>query len=103
MAPPHHAGGLHLIASAEAAEAMPRGIGGRKWSVQTGAYGSKSQAHAAAGRALSGHAHATVVAQRQGHATLYHARLSGLTHEAAVHACRKMAHHGSCLVVSPSA
>jgi hypothetical protein len=105
VASPHHAGGLHLIASAEAAEAMPRGIGGRKWSVQTGSYGSKSQAHAAAGRALAlaGHAHATVAVQHQGHATVYHARVSGLTHDAAVHACRKMAHHGSCLVVSPSA
>jgi hypothetical protein len=105
VAPPHHAGGLHLIASAEAAEAMPRGMGGHKWSVQVGAYGSKGKAHAAAGQALAvaGHAHASVAAVHQGHATVYRARVSGLTREAAVHACRKMAHHGSCVVVSPSA
>lgn len=105
VAPSHHAGGLHLIASAEAAEAMPHDIGGKKWSVQVGAYGTKGQAHAAAGRALAaaGHAQTSVAEVHQGHATVYRARLSGLTREAAVHACRKMAHHGSCLVVSPSA
>ena len=40
---------------------------------------------------------------KQAHATLYRARLTGLSREAAVQACEKLAHHGACMVVSPDA
>ena len=103
-APLHH-GRFQLIESAQAAESIPRGVGGKHWAIQVGAYGRATQAHAAAGafHSLVSGAHTTVTAVRQGHATLYRARVSGLTHDGAVHACRKLAHHGSCLLVSPSA
>ncbi len=105
LAPVHHAGGLHLIASAQAAETIPHGRGGRKRPVQVATNGSAVKAHAAAGRgrSLTGRAHAAVASAHEGHATIYHARLSGLTHEAAVHACRKIGHHGSCLASTPTA
>ena len=37
-------------------------------------------------------AHAAVANVRSGHATVYRARLTGMTHDAAVHSCRKTAH-----------
>jgi hypothetical protein len=99
-----HSGGLHLIDSAYAAEAVHVG-GGKNWAVQIGAYGSRSQAAAAAGSARGSVAHSTaaVAAVQSGRATLYRARLGGLTHDDAVHACQRLAHHGSgCLIVSPA-
>jgi hypothetical protein len=101
-----HHGGLHLIDSAMASERVGHAVGGKHWSIQVGAYGSAGQAHAAAGaaRTAASHAHTVVASVKSGHAVLYRARLSGLTHDAAVHACRKLAHgHGGCLIVAPSA
>ncbi len=99
---PHHSG-LHLITPAMAAESMA--MGGRNWGVQVGAYGNRQQAAAAAGAAHGavGHASAMVASVQAGHATLYRARLGGMTHEAAVQACQRLGHHkGSCLIVSPA-
>lgn len=101
---PHRQGGLHLIGSAYAAEAVHMG-GGSNWAVQIGAYASRQQATAAASSARGsvGHATPAVASVQKGHAVLYRARLSGLTHEAAVHACQTLSHHGGgCLIVSPS-
>lgn len=103
---PHHHGGLHLIDSAMASESMPRAIGGQHWGIQVGAFGNAGQAHAAAGaaRGAAGQAHVLVASVKSGHATLFRARLAGMSHEAAVHACQKLSHgHGSCVVVAPSA
>jgi hypothetical protein len=99
-------GGLHLIEPAMASESMGHHVAGTHWSIQVGAYGNASQAHYAAGaaRGAAGHAQMVVASVKSGHATLYRARLSGLTHDAAVHACQKLSHgRGGCLVVAPSA
>jgi hypothetical protein len=101
----HHAS-LHLIGTAMASESVGHSVGHSKWAIQVGAYANAGQAHAAAGaaHAAAAHAHPVVAAVRSGHATLYRARLSGLTHDAAMHACRKLSHgHGGCVVVAPSA
>jgi hypothetical protein len=98
-----HSGGLHLISPAMASESIK--IGGSNWAVQIGAYASHSQAATAASTARGAVAHATpaVASVQSGHATLYRARLGGLTHSDAVHACQKLAHHGGgCLIVSPA-
>jgi soluble lytic murein transglycosylase-like protein len=104
-APAHH-GGLHLIEPAMAGETAGRHFAGNDWSIQVGAYGNAGLAHQAAGaaRGAAGHAQMVVASVKSGHATLYRARLSGLTHDAAVHACQKLGHsHSGCMVVAPSA
>ena len=101
-----HRGGLHLIGSAYAGENAGHALGGSAWAIQVGAYGNAGQAQAAAGaaRGSAAGAHPVVASVRSGHATLYRARLSGLSHDGAVHACQKLSHgHGSCMVVAPSA
>ncbi len=100
-----HAGGLHLhlIAPAMAAESLK--VGGSNWAVQVGAFPTHQAAAAAVSTARGSVAHATpaVASVQSGHATLYRARLGGLTHSDAVHACQKLAHHGGgCLIVSPA-
>ncbi len=103
MAMPAHRSGLHLISPAMAAESMK--MGGNHWAVQIGAYGNRQQAAAALGATHGSisHASATVAAVQSGHATLYRARLGGMTHEAAVQACQHLGHHkGACLIVSPA-
>jgi len=102
-APAHGHGGLHLITAAYAAESVK--IGGTNWAVQVGAFPSREKAAAAASsaRGVVAHASTAVAAVQSGHATVYRARLSGLTHDGAVHACQKLAHHGGgCLIVSPA-
>jgi hypothetical protein len=69
-------GGIHLISPAMASESMHGGS--HKWA-----------APAAAGT------HHVAVA-RSGHATVSHARLGSVTHEAPVHACHTLHHKGSC-------
>ncbi len=105
-APAGHHAGLHLISTAMASESMDHHSGGTAWAIQVGAYGNASQAHAAAGaaRTAAGHAQTVVASVKSGHATLYRARLSGLSHDAAVHACQKLSHgHHGCMVVAPTA
>jgi hypothetical protein len=99
----HHGGGFHLIEPAMASESTGRHAAGSHASIQLGAHGKASQAHHAA-REPAKPAHMVVASVKSGHATVYHARFSGLTHEAAVHACHKPGHgHGGCTVVAPSA
>jgi cell division protein FtsN len=105
VAPQRH-GGVHLIESAMASEAVSHSVGGRAWAIQVGAYGNAGQAQQAAGAAgrIAGNAHPVVASVKSGHAMLYRARLSGFTHDAAVQACHKLAHgHGNCILVAPSA
>jgi len=104
IAKPSH--GLQLISPAMAAENLSMGST-RDWAVQIGAYGDAKQAKAAASASaasgVAGHASATVAPTKSGHAMLYRARLSGLTHAAAVQACQHLAHKGGgCLIVSPA-
>ncbi len=107
-----HAGhGFHLIPHAYA-DTLPMRTGGPTtggWAIQVGAFGSEQQAHAAAGAARE-HVRDLLAATRtfvgpvhQGHGTLYRARLTGLSRDAALQACEKLNRHGNCMVVSPDA
>jgi cell division septation protein DedD len=107
-ATPRH--GLHLISPAMA-DTMPAQHGGPAngaWAIQVGAFGNPDQARAAtdsargqAGAMLRS-ARATIGSVRQAKATLYRARLTGLSREAAVQACQKLSHgHTGCIVLSP--
>ena len=105
--PARHGRGFHLIARAEAASA-PIHAAGANWGIQVGAYTSASQAEHAASAARAG-AHGALGGSRTalasvhgGRGILWRARLTGLSHEAAVHACQRLSHgRGACLVISP--
>ena len=102
-----------FIPSAQAAEPVAfrhtAGDAGR-WAIQVGAYANQNQANAALNTAKD-RARAELAVARpyvgtvhQAHATLWRARLTGLSHEAAVQACQKlMRGHTSCVVLSPEA
>jgi hypothetical protein len=103
--------GLGLVAHAYA-DTLPIHTGGPttgNWAIQVGAFGTEGQALLAATAArqhahdLLGGSHPHVGPVRQAHATLYRARLMGLSRDAAVQACERLAHHGNCMVVSPDA
>ncbi len=102
-----HDTGLHLVGAANAAPAPAyRGLPGQ-WAIQVGAFGNEGLAHSAvgaardqAGGALAG-AHPAVAGVREPHGTLYRARLTGLSREAAHQACERLRGHGTCIVLSP--
>lgn len=108
----HH--GFRLIAPAMA-DTLPVQRGGSattsgRWGIQVGAYSNESQARAATDtarsreRELLAHARPAVGTVRTAHATLYRARLTGLSRDAAVQACEKLGHgHSACIVLSPDA
>lgn len=104
--------GFHLIAPAMAdtlpVQHVSAGASGGNWAIQVGAFGKEGQARAAAdaargqARDLLAHARPAVGAVHSSSATLYRARLTGLSRDAAVQACEKLGHgHGSCIVLSP--
>lgn len=93
---PRH-GGLHIITPALAAENVK--LGGRDWAVQLGAFGSSRQAAQAASGAAQGRGTPAVGSVKSGRATLYRARLTGMTHEAAVATCQKVR---NCIILSPA-
>ncbi len=107
-APPR--GGFRLIQQAVAEPVPMRHMGSLAgaWGVQVGAYSNEGLAraaitsareHAAAELAVS---HVSVAGVHQSHGLLYRARLMGLSREAAVQACERLAHgHTSCMVLSP--
>lgn len=75
------------------------------WSVQVGAFASENLARAAATEArdrvaLLG-ARPVVVPVRQGRDTLFRARVTGLSRDAAMGACQRIGGRNGCLVVSP--
>ena len=91
-------GGFRLIQTANA-EPAPHGAGiGGNWAVQVGAFGREGDAHAAASLAKAeahgelGVAHPIVASVHQAHATLWRARLTGLSRESAVKACATLSH-----------
>lgn len=108
--PPPRGRGFHLIAPAMA-EPVPmrrEAPASGQWAIQVGAFGSQGMAQSAAATAREhaalGSAHAFVGPVHQGRATLYRARLTGLSHETAVRACEHLSHgRGNCVVLSPDA
>lgn len=103
-------GGFRLIPRAYA-DTLPVRTGGPttgSWAIQVGAFSSERQAHAAAttargqGGILLVSAHPTVGTLHQGKATLYRARLTGLSRDAAIGACERLSRR-SCIVLSPEA
>lgn len=112
VAPQRPRGGFHLISPA-VADTMPARRGGPStgdWAIQVGAFANADQARSATSTALH-RAHAPLAAARQtigtvrqAHATLYRARLTGLSRDAAHDACRLIVSaHGACIVLSPEA
>ena len=78
------------------------------WAIQVGAYSNEALARAAVGSArehAAGElavAHSSVSGVHQPHGELYRARLTGLSREAAMQACERLAHgRTSCMVISP--
>ncbi len=80
------------------------------WAIQVGAFASSNLAAAATVAAREeahsdlAHAHGSVTQVRQGRATLYRARLQGLSRDGAAQACERLTRHRTnCMVVSPDA
>jgi hypothetical protein len=104
--------GFGLIGTAQAgtlprAAAPPAAAPPGRWAVQVGAFASQNLARAAAEQAqtqvgLPGlRTQVTPVASRGG--TLYRARVTGLSQDAARLACERLARRGGCTVLSPEA
>ncbi len=111
LAPPR-SDGFHLVSRAMA-DTLPAQHGGPRtgaWAIQVGAFGNEGQARTATENArrqvsdMLAQARPTVGSVRSGNATLYRARLTGLSHEAAASACERLARgRGNCIVLSPDA
>jgi hypothetical protein len=76
-------------------------VGG--WAIQVGAFASENLARDAAGQARSGagNGSAVVMAVAQGRSTLYRARVTGLSRDAAQTACDRIRGRGTCMLISP--
>jgi hypothetical protein len=101
-----------LVSRANAAPvAMHRGgFAPGNWAVQVGAFGNANLASAATASArdtardVLGGARPAVSSVRQPRGTLYRARLVGLSHDAAAHACERLVRiRTNCMIVSPDA
>ncbi|MDE2197423.1 MAG: lytic transglycosylase domain-containing protein [Rhodospirillales bacterium] len=113
-AAPKPRGGFHLIspAMADTLPTQPLGTlgGGGGWAIQVGAFANPGQARHATEIARA-HAHQILgLAQvmigtvHAAHGTLYRARLTGLSRDAAVRACERLTRDRSgCIVLSPDA
>ena len=111
--PPPSRGGFRLISSANAADTAPVHHGAAasgQWAIQVGAFNTqdiaKSQLQTARGHAGAelAVAHASVTSVKQGKATLWRARMTGMSRDTAVQACEKITHgRGTCIVLSPEA
>ena len=90
-----------------AAAVAPAQAGGNRWSVQVGAFASENLARTTANQARDNvaamGARASVTPVRQGSQTLYRARVTGLTRQAADQACGRLRARGACTVVAPDA
>jgi cell division septation protein DedD len=75
------------------------------WAIQVGAFASENLARDAAGQARSGagNGQAVVTPVPQGRSTLYRARVTGLSRDAAQTACDRLRARGTCMIVSPDA
>ncbi len=112
--PPPGRGGFHLISQANAEPVPFRHAGGAgpangQWAVQVGAFAREGEANLALGSARE-HAHVElavahpyVATVHASHGVLWRARLTGLSHEAAIQACEKLSRmRMGCVVVSPA-
>jgi len=108
-APPQH-GGFRLIQQAVAEPVPMRHTGAMtgQWGVQVGAYSNEGLARSAVGTAREharvelAVAHVSIAGVHQSRGTLYRARRTGLSRDAAVQACERLAHtRTSCMVLSP--
>jgi hypothetical protein len=104
----HREQGFRLVPPALAAAApYYRGSAPGQWAIQVGAFGNEGLAHIAAGSAreqagaVLAAAHQAVATLHEPHGTLYRARLTGLSRDAATQACERLRGHGSCVVLSP--
>jgi hypothetical protein len=92
--------------SAPTPASMPVATSGG-WAVQVGAFASANLARAASDAARSRvgarGAHTVVEPVASGRATLYRARVGGLSRDAAQSACEKLRTQGACIIVSPDA
>jgi len=81
----------------------PAAAGG--WAIQVGAFASENLARNAAGQARgsAGNGRVAVVPVSQGRNTLYRARLTGMSRDAAQNACDRLKSRGGCMVISPDA
>lgn len=110
LSPPRPAA-FSLVSQANAAPINIRhGFSPGSWAVQVGAFENPNLAAAAtaaardSARDVLGGARPTVSSVRQPRGTLYRARLVGLSHEAATHACERLVRtRTSCMLVSPDA
>ena len=113
-APEPARGGFSLIAPAMAGSlpTRPAAVAGTvgPWAIQVGAFASEGLARAAAesargqARDVLAQARPAVGSVRSGSATLYRARLGGLSREAATQACERLSKaRGVCIVLSPDA
>ncbi len=96
--------GFHLVPQAMAdTGSLHRTGGASNWAIQVGAFASAGMAQSAA-EAARGQAGAdarpAIGTVHQGSATLYRARLTGLSREAAAQACERLSRKG-CIVISP--
>lgn len=101
--------GFRLVSTAAAAPVHHAGPPGG-WAVQVGAFANPTLAAAASASAreqvrdVLGGAQPLVASVRASNNTLYRARLTGLSRDAAAHACERLARtRTSCMVVSPDA
>lgn len=103
---------FNLVSRANAAPvAVHRGgFTSGNWAVQVGAFENANLASAAtaaardSARDVLGNARPAVSTVRQPRGTLYRARLVGLSHDSAAHACEKLARsRTNCMIVSPDA
>ena len=84
---------------------MPVAASNGSWAIQVGAFASENLARDAAGQARSGagNGRAVVMPVAQGRNTLFRARVSGLSRDAAQNACDRLRPRGNCMVISPDA
>jgi hypothetical protein len=111
-APPAPRGGFHLISPAMA-DTMPLPQGGPRtgtWAIQVGAFANETQARTATETAKRNAADQLAQARpaigqvKQSNATLYRARLTGLSRESAASACERLAKsRTNCIILSPDA
>ena len=109
---PKPAHGFQIIpkAMADTIPVHATGATSGSWAIQVGAFGDQNQARAAA-EAAKGQVKIVLASARpmigtvhHAKGTLYRARLTGLSRDAAIQACEKLSqHHANCMVVSPEA
>jgi cell division septation protein DedD len=83
------------------AAAPASAAGSAGWGVQIGAFSSEAQARSAAAAARGNDGRAVVQPVAQGRATLYRARVMGLSRSAAQQLCDRLRSRGGCTLVSP--